>query len=75
MSRMARDEIPELRKIQDAYDRADAARKAGVEKAFADGENNARIARSVDLSREYIGRWRKKWEAGQKVKQEEKFDA
>lgn len=63
MSRMARDEIPELRKIQDAYDRADAARKAGVEKAFADGENNARIARSVDLSREYIGRWRKKWEA------------
>lgn len=63
MSRMARDEIPELRKIQDTYDRADAARKAGVEKAFANGEPNARIARSVDLSREYIGRWRKKWEA------------
>lgn len=70
MGRCSRCSAPR-RKIQDTYDRADAARKAGVEKAFADGEPNARIARSVDLSREYIGRWRKKWEAARSKRADE----
>lgn len=59
MAGMARDEIPELRKLRDQYDRARDALMAGIEKQLDLGESNARIARSVDWSREYIARIRK----------------
>jgi dsRNA-specific ribonuclease len=55
---MARDEIPELRALRDEYDRAREKLLAGIRKALADGESLAKIGRSVDWSREYIGRIR-----------------
>jgi hypothetical protein len=64
MAAMARDENPELRELRDQYDRARDALMAGIEKALDEGESNARIARSVDWSREYIARLRKEREAG-----------
>jgi len=66
MAAMARDENPELRELRDQYDRARDALMAGIEKALDEGESNARIARSVDWSREYIARLRKEREAGEK---------
>ena len=59
MSRMARDEIPELRALRDKYDRARDALMAGIGDRLDAGESNARIARSVDWTREYIARIRK----------------
>ncbi|MFF3891772.1 hypothetical protein ACFYY3_00930 [Streptomyces sp. NPDC001812] len=63
---MARDEIPELRALRDEYDRARDALMAAIHKHLDDGEPNARIARSVDWSREYIARIRKEREAEQR---------
>jgi hypothetical protein len=55
---VARDEIPELRALRDDYDRARDALMAGINKAIDGGESNARIARSVDWTREYIAKLR-----------------
>ena len=62
MAAMARDEIPELRQLRDEYDRARDALMAAIGKHLDMGESNARIARSVDWSREYIARIRKERE-------------
>jgi hypothetical protein len=59
MAAMARDEITELRQLRDEYDRARDALMAAIHKHLDQGESNARIARSVDWSREYIARIRK----------------
>lgn len=59
MADMARDEIPELRALRDEYDRARDALMAAIHEQLDKGESNARIARSVDWSREYIARIRK----------------
>lgn len=59
MTAMARDEIIELRHLRDEYDRARDALMAAINKHLDAGESNARIARSVDWSREYIARIRK----------------
>ena len=64
MAAMARDEIPELRALRDEYDRARDALMAAIHKPLDQGESNARIARSVDWSREYIARIRKERESG-----------
>lgn len=61
---MARDEITELRHLRDEYDRARDALMAAIHKHLDAGESNARIARSVDWSREYIARIRKERESG-----------
>lgn len=58
MIAVARDEIPELRALRDDYDRARDALMEGIHKAIDDGETNARIARSVDWTREYIAKLR-----------------
>jgi hypothetical protein len=74
---VARDEIPRLRDLRDSLDEAEKAAAEivdppkeallrGIEEAFAAGEPDSRIARSVDWSREYVGRLRKKWVAKQK---------
>jgi hypothetical protein len=63
MTAMARDEIPELRELRDEYDRARDALMAAIHKHLDQGESNARIARSVDWSREYIARIRKERDA------------
>ena len=63
MTDMARDEITELRQLRDAYDEARDALMAGIHKHLDAGETNARIARSVDWSREYIARIRKERDA------------
>lgn len=63
MAAMARDEIPELRALRDEYDRARDALMAAIHKNLDAGETNARIARSVDWTREYIARIRKDREA------------
>lgn len=55
---VARDEITELRDLRDDYDRARDALMEGINKAIDDGESNARIARSVDWTREYIAKLR-----------------
>jgi hypothetical protein len=55
---VARDEIPELRALRDDYDRARDALMKGINKAIDEGESNARIARSVDWTREYIAKLR-----------------
>lgn len=65
MTGVARDEIPELRALRDEYDRARDALMAGIEKQLDSGESNARIARSVDWSREYIARIRKEHDSPQ----------
>lgn len=57
---VARDEIPELRALRDDYDRARDALMEGIRKAIDGGESNARIARSVDWTREYIAKIRSK---------------
>lgn len=68
---VARDEIPKLRQLRDDLDEAekraaeivDPPKKAlmeAIKEAFAAGEPDSRIARSVDWSREYVGRLRKK---------------
>ncbi len=62
MAGMARDEIPELRELRDQYDRARDALMEAINKSIKQGESNARIARSVDWSREYIARIRKEQE-------------
>ncbi|WP_128380511.1 hypothetical protein [Streptomyces cavernae] len=62
---MARDEIPELRDLRDEYDRARDALMAAIHKHLDRGETNARIARSVDWSREYVARIRKERDAAQ----------
>jgi len=59
MADMARDEIPELRALRDEYDRARDALMTAIHEHLGKGEPNARIARSVDWSREYIARIRK----------------
>jgi hypothetical protein len=59
MTAVARDEIPALRALRDAYDQARDALMAGIEAEFERGEKDARIARSVDWSREYIAKLRK----------------
>lgn len=64
MAAMARDEIPELRALRDEYDRARDALMAAIHRHLDQGESNARIARSVDWSREYIARIRKDREGG-----------
>lgn len=63
MAGMARDEIAELRALRDDYDRARDALMAGITDHLGRGESNARIARSVDWSREYINRIRKELKA------------
>ena len=63
MHDVARDEIPELRALRDDYDRARDALMAGINKAIGEGETNARIARSVDWTREYIAKLRKEAES------------
>jgi hypothetical protein len=63
---VARDEITELRALRDDYDRARDALMKGIHTAIDDGETNARIARSVDWTREYIAKLRKEAES-QKV--------
>lgn len=65
MPGVARDEIPELRALREAYDTAREKMLKGIETAFAKNQPNARIARSVDWTREYVGKLRKDWEAGQ----------
>lgn len=64
---VVRDEIGDLRGRRDRYDAAKDALMAGIYAAFERGESNARIARSVDWSREYIGKLRKAWESGAEV--------
>ncbi|MDJ1131786.1 hypothetical protein [Streptomyces iconiensis] len=68
---MARDEIPKLRSLRDEYDRAREALMTGIKEQLELGEPNARIARSVDWSREYIARIRKE-RAAEKERAEEK---
>lgn len=55
---MAKDEIPELRELRDAYDKARVALMAGIREQLASGETPSRIGRSVDWSREYIAKIR-----------------
>jgi hypothetical protein len=55
---MARDEIPELRELRTAYDQAREALFAGIREHIDKGESLAKIGRSVDWSREYIGKIR-----------------
>lgn len=82
MTLVVRDEIPKLRALRDTFDVADqeaakivdpakAALLAGIEDAFASNEPDARIARSVDYSREYVSRLRRKWKAKQATKDQE----
>ena len=61
---VVRDEIQSLRVHRDEFDAARDALMADIYAAFERGESNARIARSVDWSREYIGKLRKAWESG-----------
>jgi len=79
MLTVARDEIPKLRQLRDSLDEAEQraaeivdppkqALMEAIEEAFATGEPDSRIARSVDWSREYVGRLRKKRDAQQKPK-------
>lgn len=63
MAAMARDEIPELRDLRDKYDRARDELMTAIHKHLDAGESNARVARSVDWSREYIARIRKERDA------------
>lgn len=58
MALMARDEIPELRQLRDEYDAARDKLMETIGKHIDAGEKNARIARSVDWSREYIAKLR-----------------
>lgn len=58
MPHVARDEIPKLRKLRDAYDKARDALMTGIHEEMDNGEPNARIARSVDWTREYIAKIR-----------------
>ncbi|WP_017602241.1 hypothetical protein [Nocardiopsis lucentensis] len=58
MALMARDEIPELRQLRDEYDAARDKLMEAIGKHIDAGEKNARIARSVDWSREYIAKLR-----------------
>ena len=55
---MAKEEIPELRELRDAYDRARANLFAGIHKHLKEGRGPSEIARSVDWSREYIAKIR-----------------
>jgi hypothetical protein len=55
---MAKEEIPELRKLRDDYDRARAALFAGIRKHLSEGRGPSEIGRSVDWSREYIAKIR-----------------
>lgn len=61
---VVRDEIESLRVRRDKFDAARADLMAEIHAAFERGEKDARIARSVDWSREYIGKLRKAWESG-----------
>lgn len=61
---VVRDEIESLRVRRDKFDAARDDLMADIYAAFERGESNARIARSVDWSREYIGKLRKAWESG-----------
>lgn len=61
---VVRDEIENLRVLRDQFDTARDALMGAIYDAFERGESNARIARSVDWSREYIGKLRKAWESG-----------
>jgi len=63
MPDVARDEIPQLRILRDEYDRARDALMEGISRALTEGETNARIARSVDWTREYISKLRKESDA------------
>lgn len=67
MPDVARDEIPNLRTLRDDWDRTRTALMGGIYQAFDDGETNARIARSVDWTREYIAKIRKEHEAAKKA--------
>lgn len=60
MPDVARDENPKLRALRDDWDRARDALMAGIYEAMDDGETNARIARSVDWTREYVAKIRSK---------------
>jgi hypothetical protein len=53
-----KDEIPELRKLRDEYDKARERLLAGIKEHLAEGQTPSRIARSVDWSREYIAKIR-----------------
>lgn len=55
---MARDEIPELRTLREAYDSARADLMEGIRAALKRREPLARIGRSVDWSGEYIAQIR-----------------
>lgn len=55
---MAREEIPELRKLRDDYDRARTALFAGIREHLKAGRGPSEIARSVDWTREYIAKIR-----------------
>ncbi|MFC4869291.1 hypothetical protein [Streptomonospora arabica] len=56
---MARDEIPELRDVRDRIDKDRELMMRLIFEAIERGESNARIARSVDWSREYIAKLRR----------------
>lgn len=55
---MAKEEIPELRKLRNEYDRARANLFAGIRKHLKEGRGPSEIGRSVDWSREYIAKIR-----------------
>jgi hypothetical protein len=55
---MARNEIPELRKHRNEYDRARRRLFASIHKYLARGDRPSDIARSVDWSDSYIAKIR-----------------
>lgn len=55
---MARDEIAELRKLRNDYDRSRRRLFAGIRRYLELGHGPSKIARSVDFSREYIAQIR-----------------
>lgn len=58
---MAKDEIPHLRQLRDEYDRARDALLKGIDDELEarKGKDMSLIGRSVDWSREYIGKLNK----------------
>ncbi len=61
MKPMAKNEIERLRKLREEYDRAREALLRGIDEELEerDGRDLSLIGRSVDWSREYIGKLNK----------------
>lgn len=61
MKPMAKNEIERLRKLREEYDRAREALLRGIDEELEerDGKDLSLIGRSVDWSREYIGKLNK----------------